>query len=62
MALGESPVKQALRWIIEELQSNPSASMVKLIDLAGQKFNLSPLDSDFLSRHFAETRAKNQKK
>jgi hypothetical protein len=54
MAAGEAPVKQALKWIDEQLDDNPRADRVKLVDEASRRFDLSPLDTDFLFRHLAQ--------
>jgi hypothetical protein len=54
MAAGEAPIKQAVKWIEEQLQDHPGADRVKLIDEASRRFDLSPLDADFLLRQLAE--------
>jgi len=54
MAAGEAPVKQAVAWIDEQLREHPGADRVKLLDQASQRFDLSPLDEDFLVRHLAQ--------
>lgn len=54
MAAGEAPIKQAVKWIEEQLRDNPGVERVKLVDEASRRFDLSPLDSDFLFRHLAE--------
>ena len=54
MSLGEAPIKQAVKWIDEQLADRPDADRTKLIDEAGRRFDLTPLDEDFLLRHFAE--------
>lgn len=59
MAGGETPIKQAVKWLDEKLRDNPGADRVKLVDEASRRFDLSPLDSDFLYRHLAQ-RAKIQ--
>ena len=51
---GEAPIKQAVKWIEDQLLDNPSADRVKLVDDASRRFDLSPLDADFLFRHLAE--------
>ena len=61
MAAGEAPIKQAVKWIDEQLRDNPKADRIKLLDEASRRFDLTPLDSDFLLRHLAE-RAKAQEK
>ena len=54
MAAGEAPIKQAVQWIDDQLRDNPKADRPKLVDEASRRFDLSPLDSDFLWRHLAE--------
>jgi hypothetical protein len=54
MSAGESPIKQAMKWIGEQLQDNPRADRMKLIDEAGRRFDLTPLDSEFLLRNLSE--------
>jgi hypothetical protein len=54
MAAGEAPIKQAIKWIDEQLQDNPAADRMKLVDEACRRFDLTPLDADFLMRHLSE--------
>jgi hypothetical protein len=58
--VGEAPIKQAVKWIDDQLQDNPNVDRVRLVDDASRRFDLSPLDQDFLYRHLAE-RAKSKK-
>jgi hypothetical protein len=51
---GEAPIRQAVKWIDDQLQDNPKADRVKLVDEASRRFDLSPLDQEFLFRHLAE--------
>jgi len=51
---GEAPITQAVKWIDDQLLDNPGADRVKLVDEASRRFDLSPLDADFLFRHLAE--------
>ena len=53
MAQGEAPIKQAIMWIDEQLHDRPDANRVKLVDEASRRFDLTPLDADFLVRHLA---------
>ena len=41
-------LRRALQWLAEQRQVNPKASRVKLISEAGQRFDLSPAEEDFL--------------
>ena len=54
MAAGEAPIKQAVKWIDERLRAQPDTDRVKLVDEASRRFDLTPLDEDFLFRHLAE--------
>jgi hypothetical protein len=54
MAAGEAPIKQAVAWIDERLRDEPDAERLRLVDEAARRFDLSPLDADFLMRHLAE--------
>jgi hypothetical protein len=54
MAAGEAPIKQAVKWIDDLLFDNPHADRTKLIDEASRRFDLTPLDAEFLFRHLAE--------
>ncbi|MBI5628628.1 MAG: hypothetical protein HY953_06895 [Candidatus Rokubacteria bacterium] len=54
MAAGEAPIKQAIKWIDEQVRDNPAADRVKLLDEASRRFDLTPLDADFLLRHLAD--------
>ena len=54
MAAGEAPIKQAVAWIDARLRDEPGAERLRLVDEAARRFDLSPLDADFLLRHLAE--------
>ncbi|MFZ1061367.1 MAG: hypothetical protein WAP47_19490 [Candidatus Rokuibacteriota bacterium] len=54
MPVGEAPIKQAIQWIDEQLRDNPQADRTKLVDEASRRFDLTPLDADFLWRFLAE--------
>jgi hypothetical protein len=54
MAAGEAPIKQAVKWIDEQLHDHPGADRVKLVDEASRRFDRSALDADFLFRPLAE--------
>jgi len=50
---GEAPIKQAVAWIDDRLRDEPGADRLRLVDEAARRFDLSPLDTDFLMRHLA---------
>lgn len=49
---GES-IRRALRWISEQRQADPSLKLAKAIDEAAKRFDLSPLEADFLFQALA---------
>ncbi len=51
---GEAPITQAVKWIDDQLLDRPGADRLKLVDEAAQRFDLTPLDAEFLYRHLAE--------
>jgi hypothetical protein len=51
---GDAPIKQAVKWIDDQLADDAGADRVRLIDEASRRFDLSPLDQEFLFRHLAE--------
>src|SRR5215831_16822153 len=57
MALGEARIKQAVKWIDEKLAERPDLDRTKLLDEAGRRFDLTPVEADFLFRHLAERHA-----
>ena len=54
MSAGETPIKQAVKWIDDQLLEHPQADRSALVEAASRRFDLSPLDADFLYRHLAE--------
>jgi hypothetical protein len=54
MSVGETPVKKAIAWLDEQLREHPGGDRAKLIEAAATRFDLSPLDSEFLYRFVAE--------
>jgi hypothetical protein len=51
-------LRKAVRWISEERQIKEDANLAKLINEACIKFDLSPADTEFLTRFFAEEKSK----
>lgn len=54
MAAGETPIKQAAQWIDNQLRDDPRTDRLRLVDAAARRFDLSPLDTEFLLRHLTE--------
>jgi hypothetical protein len=57
MAAGEAPIKQAVTWIDAQLRERPGVDRLRLVDEAARRFDLSPLDAEFLMRHLASGEA-----
>ena len=51
MSLGQPNVKRALEWILDRLAEEPGVRRSVLLDEAARRFDLTPLEADFLSRH-----------
>ncbi len=47
-------IRKAARWVIDEHNYTPDRSLAKLIEEAGNKFDLSPLETEFLERFVKE--------
>ncbi len=46
-------VKQAIKWISDNLKENQTQNPIKLIEEVGAQFNLSPKDEEFLRSFFS---------
>ncbi|MBP7584529.1 MAG: hypothetical protein KBA61_10870 [Spirochaetes bacterium] len=47
-----SNIEDAVRFIGQELRDNPGASVVKLIEEASQKYDLNPMQQEFLTNKY----------
>ncbi len=45
-------LRKAVKWISDERQYGAAKTLLKLIEEAGLKFNLSPLDQEYLTNFF----------
>ncbi len=45
-------LEEAVRFISMELRDNPEADKLKLIERVSQKFNLNPLQTEFLMNKY----------
>jgi hypothetical protein len=50
----EVGLRKAIEWISQSRQDDPATSLVTLIEAACRKFDLSPIQADFLYRHFTQ--------
>lgn len=50
-------IKDALKYISQELLRNPDTDINKLIESASLKFDLNPLQADFLINKFIKERS-----
>ena len=48
-------LRKAVKWVSDERMYNPEKRLKALIEEACLKFNLSPVDADFLLRKLLET-------
>ena len=47
-------LRKAVKWISDERQYGTGKTLLKLVEEAGLKFNLSPLDQEYLVNFFRE--------
>lgn len=48
--INNATVKQALLWLGEERRNGRAEPLIQLVQLAAQRFDLGPLDAEFLLR------------
>ena len=48
-------VRKAVKWISEEKKYSPGQSLKKLVEAASLKFNLSPLEENYLFKFYSES-------
>jgi len=51
-------MRQAIKSISSKLEDSEKPSLSKLIQQAGQEFNLSPMEEEFLHNFFKESKEK----
>jgi hypothetical protein len=56
----EAGMKRAIEWISQQRQDDPATRLGALIDEASRRFDLSPMQTDFLYRHFVQAATKPQ--
>jgi hypothetical protein len=56
----EAGLKRAIEWISQQRQDDPDTRLGALIDEASRRFDLSPVQADFLYRHFAQAATRPQ--
>jgi hypothetical protein len=47
-------LRKAVKWISDMRQNDPEAKLGKLIEQACLKFDLSPMDADYLQKFFKQ--------
>lgn len=47
-------IRKAVKWISEQRSDNPDINLIRLIESACLRFNLSPRDEEFLCRFVRE--------
>ncbi len=48
-------IRQALKWLSERRTQDPSAPRMKLIEEAALRFDLTPLETEFLTTNWKES-------
>ena len=47
-------LRKAVKWISEEKKAGSAKTRQQLMEAAGLKFNLTPMEAEYLSRSFEE--------
>jgi len=50
----EIGLKKAIEWISQRRRDDPSVGLATLVDEACRRFDLNPIQADFLYRHLAQ--------
>ncbi len=45
-------IRRAVQWLSDARKENPDATLTQLLDQAAQRFDLTPLDAEFLLREY----------
>ncbi len=53
-------LKRAVAYIAESIKEHPEKTLQNILDEAGMRFNLGPLDSEALKRLFTDTEKNNK--
>jgi hypothetical protein len=56
--VGEA-IRRAVKWISGELQENPNRSYQKLVNDAVSRFDLSPIETEFLKEFYHSSKTGN---
>jgi len=48
----DDSIREAVRFIGTELKNNPDLDKIKLINQAAQKYDLNPMQTEFLNNKF----------
>ena len=51
---GNEGIRNALRWLAERRQADPAAPRGKLVDEAALRFDLTPMEAEFLLASWKE--------
>ncbi len=47
-------VRKAVKWVSEQIEYEPQKPLAKVLEQAGLRFDLSPLEMEFLQRFYKE--------
>jgi hypothetical protein len=50
----EVGLKKAIEWMSQRRQDDPSVRLAALVDEACRRYDLNPIQADFLYRHFTQ--------
>ena len=54
----DDSIRDAMKFISDNLKDNPNQDLLKLIDDASKQFDLNPLQEEFLTSNFLKSEKK----
>ncbi|HOW57403.1 MAG TPA: hypothetical protein PKZ12_05340 [Smithellaceae bacterium] len=58
----EGKLQKVIKWISQEKDESPDQSYQQLINKAVLRFDLSPLDTDFITEFYRASRSENRQR
>ena len=47
-------IRKAVKWVAEQIEYEPRKPLAKILEQAGLRFDLSPLEMEFLQRFYSQ--------
>ena len=47
-------IRRAVKWVAEQVEYEPQKDLARILEEAGMRFDLSPLEMEFLQRFYSQ--------